>query len=221
MTTSFDQPIKTGKLELSVGTSSTDSDKIQTYVKKAKSIATELNNGKLPMQYDVTGNEYIISDIETDLIQKISIGIIAVIAILAICIIIKYKLNGFISIFTTSGFIALFLILIRYANVKISLEGIFAIAIIVIINYLLVWKLLENSKGEEIAEKMQKTYANFILRIMPISIMAITFCFINWIPISSFGMVMFWGIVLLLIYNWIITVPVLKMRGNKEEKTEK
>ena len=173
------------------------------------------------MQYDVTGNEYIISDIETDLIQKISIGIIAVIAILAICIIIKYKLNGFISIFTTSGFIALFLILIRYANVKISLEGIFAIAIIVIINYLLVWKLLENSKGEEIAEKMQKTYANFILRIMPISIMAITFCFINWIPISSFGMVMFWGIVLLLIYNWIITVPVLKMRGNKEEKTEK
>ena len=112
MTTSFDQPIKTGKLELSVGTSSTDNDKIQTYVEKARSIATELNNGKLPMQYEITGNEYIISDIETDLIQKVSIGIIVVIAISAICLIIKFKLNGFISIFTTSGFMALFLMLL-------------------------------------------------------------------------------------------------------------
>ena len=221
MTTSFDQPIKTGKLELSVGTSSTDNDKIQTYVEKARSIATELNNGKLPMQYEITGNEYIISDIETDLIQKVSIGIIVVIAISAICLIIKFKLNGFISIFTTSGFMALFLMLIRYANVKISLEGIFAIAVIAIIDYLLIWKLLENAKGEEISEKIQKTYINFMLKIMPICIMAISFCFINWIPISSFGMVMFWGIVLLIIYNWIITVPVLKMRGKKEEVVEK
>lgn len=212
MTTSFDKVIKTGRLELSVGTASTDSDKIQTYVDRARSIATELNNGNLPMEYEVTGNEYINSDIETNLIQKILIGVIAVILIAFICMIIKYKLNGLLATFTSCGFIALFLILIRYANVKISLEGLFGIAITIIVNYLLVWKLLANTKNEDFIKEMQKTYSDFILKIMPVCIMAITFCFISWIPISSFGMVMFWGIILFTIYNWIITIPLLKMR---------
>ncbi len=46
--------------------------------------------------------------------------------------------------------------------------------------------------------------------MVPVILMTITFCFINWIPISSFGMVMFWGIVLMAIYNGVITNSLLK-----------
>ena len=66
-----------------------------------------------------------------------------------------------------------------------------------------------------IKQMVKETYKEFFITILPICIAVITFCFAGWTPISSFGMVMFWGIVLIAIYNFIITNNLLKIEANK------
>ena len=80
-----------------------------------------------------------------------------------------------------------------------------------LLNYILLNQLLAK------ANNRKEVYKEFFVKILPIIIMIITFCFINWIPISSFGMVMFWGIVLIGGYNSLITNTLLKIQAGKEK----
>lgn len=222
MTTSFDEPITTGKIQLSVGKSSTESETIQKYAEQAKNIATVLDSGKLPIKYDVNKNEYILSEITEQDLTKIEIGI-AIIAIVGIIIlIIKYKLNGLLAGIAYIGLAAIYMLIVRYTNVTISIESIFGIIVTLILNYIFTTKLLENIKeinkteNENIVNKSTKeTYKKFFIKIIPICIMVIAFCFIKWIPISSFGMITFWGLTIIAIYNVAITRTLLHI---KEEK---
>lgn len=78
-----------------------------------------------------------------------------------------------------------------------------------LLDYILVNKLLAK------ANERRQAYKDFFIKMVPIMIMIVTFCFIGWTPISSFGMTMFWGLVLMAIYNVIITNSLLKI--GKEE----
>ena len=220
MSTSFDKVIKTGSLQLTVGKTSTSTETVNGYIKKAQRMATILENGELPIEYEVSGNEYIESDIEMQQIQKIIIAFAIIAAILLIALIIRYKTTGLLTAISYVGLAAIYLILIRYANVTISLEGIFGIGIVLLLNYLFINRILANdSKKEEdetVTKVIQKTYGSFFLKIIPICIMAVVFCFMDWMPIASFGMVMFWGILLIAVYNFVVTLPLLKMKENKE-----
>ena len=98
----------------------------------------------------------------------------------------------------------------------LSIEGIVGILLIVILNYVFTVMFLSKVKEQRIVEKeiiknsVNRIYKDFCMKLIPICIIAVTFCFIQWIPISSFGMVMFWGIVEMLIYNYVVTINVLK-----------
>lgn len=220
MTTSFDTVIKTGSLQLTVGKTSTSTDIVNGYLKKAQRMATILENGELPIEYEVSGNEYIESDIEIRQIQNVILAFVIAAAILLIILIVRYKMNGLLTAISYVGLAAIYLILIRYANVTISLEGIFGIGIVLLLNYLFINRILaNNSKKEEdetVTKVVQKTYGSFFLKIIPICIMAVAFCFMDWMPIASFGMVMFWGILLIAVYNFVLTLPLLKIKENKE-----
>ena len=220
MSTSFDQIVKTGILQLSVGKTSTSVDTINDYLRKAQRMATVLENGELPIEYEVSGNEYIESDIETRQIQKIILAFAIIATILLIVLIIRYKTTGLLTAISYVGLAAIYLILIRYTNVTISLEGIFGIGIVLLLNYIFINRILANinkkEKDEKITKTVQKTYGSFFLKIIPIFIMSIVFSCTKWTQIASFGMVMFYGIVLIALYNFIITLPLLKMKGNEE-----
>ena len=219
MTTSFDEPIKTGKMQLSIGKATTDSNTLQGYISQAQNIATVLDNGNLPVEYDIEKNQYILSDITEQqvLYVVITIAIIAVIGI--IFLIIKHKVNGLLAGISYIGLTALYLLLIRYTNVIISIESIFGITIVMILNYIFIFKLLENiekiskEKAENIVNKaIIETYKRFFSRVIPICIIAIVFCFVKWIPMSSFGMILFWGLVIIAIYNILITRNILNIK---------
>lgn len=220
MTTSFDTVIKTGKLQLTVGRTSTETETVNEYARKAQRMAAVLENGELPIEYEVSGNEYIESDIETQQIQKIILAFAIIAVILLIVLIIRYKTTGLLTAISYVGLVAIYLILIRYTNVTISLEGIFGIGIVLLLNYLFINIILANinkkENDETITKVVQKTYGSFFLKIIPICIMAVVFCFMDWIQIASFGMVMFWGILLIAVYNYVVTLPLLKMKENKE-----
>ena len=92
------------------------------------------------------------------------------------------------------GLIALYLLIIRYTNVILTIEGIAGILIILIINYIITLRIINQKKI--IQEDL-----------IPIAIVAIAFCFMRWSQLSSIGMVMFWGAVTL-IYH-MVTIKVL------------
>ena len=214
MSTSFEEPLKTGRLQLSVGSSTTDTETLQGYNTQATNIAVILDNGNMPITYVVDENQYILSDITNNEIQIIEYVVLAVIAIALIVMIIRYKTAGLIGAISYIGLVSIFSILIRYANVVLSIEGLFGIGIVLILNYIFVNKLLAKNKENE-KHVAKETYKEFFIRIIPVCIAVITFCFINWTPISSFGMVMFWGIALIAVYNCIITRSLLKIKANK------
>ena len=57
MSTSFDETLKTGKIQLSIGKATTDSKTLQGYVSQASNIAVVLDSGKMPIKYDVDENQ--------------------------------------------------------------------------------------------------------------------------------------------------------------------
>ncbi len=220
MSTYFEEPITTGKIQLSVGSASTDTTTLNGYIQQAQNVATELDCGKLPVKYDLEKNQYILSNISKQDLTYIVIAI-TVIAVIAIIILtIKYKSNGLLTGIAYVGFTALYLLLIRYTNVTISIESIFAIAIVLILNYIFTTMLLYNikklkeEKTENVMnESISKTYIKFFDRIIPICIMVVAFCFVKWTPMSSFGMTAFWGIVMIAIYNAVVTNSLMKIKN--------
>lgn len=216
MTTSFDEPITNGKIQLSVGTAATDESTLQGYITQAQNVAVVLDSGKLPIKYDIEKNEYILSNIsEKDLVCiEVAIAILAVTGI--IILIVKYKVNGLLAGIAYVGLAAVYMILIRYTNIIISIESIFGIITTLVLNYIFTAILLKEIKKQPVWKATGKTYADFFIRIIPICIITIAFCFVKWIPMSSFGTILFWGLVIIAAYNAVITAPLLKIKT--EEK---
>lgn len=219
MTTSFDEPITTGKIELSVGSATTDTDTLQDYISQAQSMATVLDSGNLPVEYDIEKNQYILSDIGEQELMYIAVVVAVAVVIGIIILIVKYRLKGLLAGISYIGLVALYLLLIRYANVVISIESIFGISIILILNYIFTLMLLDNiekisrEKTENVVNKATlETYKKFFNRITPICAIVIAFCFIKWVPVSSFGMISFWGLIMIAVYNAVITRYLLKIK---------
>lgn len=220
MSTSFEEPVKTGKLQLSVGSSTTDSKILQGYIEQASSMASVLDTGNMSVKYTIDENQYILSDITNQELIIIGYMILGLALIGLIILVIRYKLFGVLSAISYVGLLSIFLLTIRYANVALSIQGILGIAIIMILNYIFLDRLLLKIKNEKLnkitlKEKIKDTYKEFFIKIIPICIAVIVFCFAGWAPISSFGMVIFWGILLIAIYNILVTNTLLKIKVSK------
>ena len=222
MTTSFDEPIENGRLQLSMGTATTDAGTLQDNISRATSIASVLDSGNLPIQYDIALNEYVLSDITNTHIEYLVLAVGIVLLIGFIILIVRYRVNGLLSAIAFIGLISLYLLVIRYTNVSVSIQGIVGIIVTIILNYIFVNKILltikkseNNKKLATIREGIKECYKEFFMKLIPICISVIVFCFINWTTISSFGMVMFWGITLIALYNYLITATMLKVKAEK------
>lgn len=207
--TSFSEELANGVLSLTMGTS-TDNETLNSYLQQASNIAILLNDGTIPIEYTVDQNRYIKSDLSMDnlLIPAIVVGAVILVALLFL--IIKYKKLGLLSAISYIGYIALFMILIRYANVVLTIEGIFGIGIAIVINYIVLVYILNNlRKIEKNIVEYKKEYNNSILSVIlvlvPSIIIGIVLCFSTWLPAYSFGTVIFWGILLIGIYNAVVT----------------
>ena len=211
VTTSFDDPITNGELQLTVGSSSKDSETLQKSIKQARSTATVLSTGKMPVKYTADTNKYIKENISDKEIKIVAITTTIAIALASIVLIVKYKLKGFLSAILSIGFIAVSLLIIRYTNVYISIAGLIGIATIAIINYLLQFNILKNEKkSEEEKVSIWKVYSKFLFNILPIFIISLIFSFATSVLLNSFGMIVFWGILITFLYNIVFTNNILK-----------
>ena len=211
VTTSFDEPIKDGVIDLSMGASSKDSSTISNSLKSTSTIALILNSGELPLTYKITENQYVKQNVTSENLKNIIYASIVILTILVVIMIARFKIKGFLGAASFIGFIALYLLLIRYTNVAISTESIVAIVVMSLIAYLETTNLLKiNEPDQELKNKeYTNEYKSFISKIIPAGIISVVFSFMAWETIATFGMVAFWGIVLVLIYLFLITKNII------------
>ena len=203
LTQSYDEAITNGKLQLTLGQASTDTETIENNTKSATSIATIISEGILPADYKLEENENIYGTIKNNQLFIFSIVISAIVVIAFVVLAIKYKASAILSLISYVGFIALYLLVIRYANAIVTIEGIGAILILMIINFALVQRILKN-------EEEKNAFKEFIFEAIPVLIIAVIFSFNNMQNIASFGMIAFWGILLTGIYHKLVTETLLK-----------
>ena len=201
-TTSFEEPITDGKIGLRMGQVSLDPETIQDTADSARTVAATLNNGVMPLKYNVEDNKYVQSEINTSTIRNIIIVVSIVIGLLLIYMIVKFKTKGIFTAISYLGFVALYLTILRLFNVTISMEGIVGGIIVLGLNYLANLKLIQINEDNK---KYYQTYLDIIMKFIPIFAISIIFVFTNVLALTSIGMVMFWGIALCLAYNVLVT----------------
>lgn len=205
--TYFGEKMSTGILYVPI-TSASDNETLSEYGYEINTLATIINEGQLPIEYT-----FLEETVQSNITTKIMIIIIAVpsIVLLAACIfmICKFKLKGFIALYLQIGFIALVLLAIRYTNVIITITGVIGVVISAIVNYILVFIMLNNLKQKNEIE--WKKIGKFAIYTSPVYLAAIILTFNSLTIINSLGMVLVWGSFSLYIYNLTITKTVLKM----------
>lgn len=203
-------------LTVNIGGETSNETSINNNSAKAAELAMLINAGKYPIEYEIEANRYVYSDITEKELLYFALVVLAIIIVIFIILSVKYKLSGILSSISCIGFIAVYSLLLRYTNVLISIEGIGAIILIITINLKLNQSILSKiQKVNLVDESINNTYKDIFLKLIPIMIITITFCFSGWTNLSSFGMVMFWGLILIAVYNITVTKALLKLRENK------
>lgn len=209
--TAFDSEISNGLIQMSIGAATTDSNTLNGYVKEASNITVLLNSGELPLTYAIEENRYVMSDLTIEMFY-IPVAVIgAVLVISLIFLIIKYKKNGFLSAIALIGYLAVLLLVLRYTNVMLTMEGMIAIVITVVLDYIFtiyLLNLIKHQDSKTVAEAshvFKEALVKTLFIFIPVAVTAVVLCFAGWLPIYSFGMVAFWGLLLIVLYNLIIT----------------
>ena len=217
LTTNFEEEIKNGLIQLSMGnsnsTTSSTSEELQEKAKQASNLAMLMETEKLPIKYTDDTNLFIQSEFDNQVIQNFIIIACIILGVAVIYAIIKYKKEGIFLMISQIGFIASLLIAIRYTNVVLSIMGILAIIISSVMSYIFLLKILKRRKTDEKA--VHKIVYESLTIYVPALIISVVFSFVKYLPIASFGMVMFYSIMLMIIYHGIITKNLIINSENK------
>ena len=215
--TSYDiEKYEKNKITVKIGSQTSNTTTVNNSIAKAAELSMLINAGKYPIDYEVDVNRYVESDIEQQQLIYFIAGVAVILVIIFIIATIKYKGKGLRASISFIGFIALTSLLLRYTNVIISIEGIGAILLTIIINLKLNQMILSKTKTMDVVSEATKaSYKELFTSIIPIMIITIVFCFSGWTSLSSFGMIMFWGLVLIAVYNIVVTKTLLKLKESK------
>lgn len=210
LTTYFGDEIKNGVLTLPIGEPTKDSKEYMNLTESANRIAFILNSKQLPLKYTLSSDNFIKSEFteETILIAKVIFALI--ILVVSALLIVRYKLNGVILSVVAIGFSAITLLLLRYANVPITLNSIYTLIACVTLNYVFIYKLLKNLKEKDLKTAYVQAMKEYYLLIVPIIVLAVVFTLSSAVSVNSIGMTLFWGLLIQIIYNSLI-IFVLKL----------
>lgn len=205
--TYFSEELTEGILQIPMGEATTNSEEYLETAENINRISYILNNEKLPLEYELSSDNFIKSTLIEEYMLVALITSLVIIFICIVYLVIKYRLNGLYTSILNIGYIALLTLLIRYTNVIVTLNSLIAFVLSIAINYIFsinVLKELKNnsSKKSALANTMKKLY----LLIIPVCIIAIVFTLMSSTVISSIGMTLFWGLILQAICSLVILI---------------
>ena len=201
------QKIEKNKLMVNIGGKTTATATINNNMASAAELATLISSGKYPINYEIGENRFVFSEITEQELTYFAIALAIILFGTLIVFTIKYKGKGFLASISFVGFISILSLILRYTNVSISIEGIGAILLTTIINIRINQLIL--TEGRDI------NYKELALNLAPVVIITLVFSFAKWSNLSSFGMIMFWGLALIAVYNMIVTKTLLKLKESK------
>ena len=208
--------IEKNKIRVKMGSQTSNTTTVNNSMAKAAELTMLINSGKYPIDYEVQNNRFVHSDITNEQLLYFAGAVAVILLVIFVVLTIKYKSKGFLASISCIGFIALLSLVLRYTNVIITIEGIGAIILVILIDLKLSQMMLNKTKIlNVVSETVKSSYKELFLKLVPIMIVSIVFCFSGWTNLSSFGMIMFWGFILIAIYNIIVTEILLKLRENK------
>lgn len=199
--------IEKEKIKIKIGGQTSTSATINNNIAAAAELATLISAGKYPINYEIGENRFVYSDITKKNIIYFAVAMAILMLIVFIVFTISYKGKGFLASISFVGFISILSLILRYTNVSISIEGIAAIILTMIINIKINQTLIKEGKNIN--------YKELFLNSVPVIIITLVFCFAGWSNLSSFGLIMFWGLLLILVYNLIVTKTLLKLKESK------
>jgi len=211
MTTYFTTVNDTGSLSLTVGNSASAVGDFESMVVAAENLAAIMENDPLNHQYDVNTNIYVNTTLDSNKVKLIACIEIAIALLIALVVIAKFRLNGLAATISSVGFIGLLLLAIRFGNVKLSLEGIFTIELVYLLNMIYNLLLLKRLNKENLTSKerimaYKESMHKYLLILVPIAIIVIAFTVISsWGTLNSIGLVLFLGGAISSAYNAIVS----------------
>lgn len=216
---SYDNMLLTGKtLRITLASDLSSNSTINSELNTASVVAKLVSIGKMPVVYHITAEEYINAINANNIINGMILIATIILVVIAICYIVKYKVNGILAIIGSITNIAVFLILIRLTNITISLNSFAAIIGLIIMNTYLVLNLLRtitNNTDKTIAENVKIAYWKTIDVITITLILFVVFAFSGMTVINAMGLLFFWGWLVVLLGNLLFTVPMLAIKNNK------
>ncbi len=208
--------IENNKVRVIIGAKTANTTYVNSYISVAVEAAMLINSGKIPVEYQLGENRFVYSDITDADIIGFAVVVAVILLIVFIIFVVKYRINGLFASISCIGFVAILSLILRYTNVSISIEGIGAIILVLIINIRINQLILDmNKEKSNVNEALVNTYKDVFLKLVPVIIITLTFCFAGVSNLISFGMIMFWGLLLIAVYNAIVTKTLLKLRDNK------
>ena len=208
--------IDKNKITVTIGTPTSNTTSANNNIAIAAELEMLINAGKYPIEYELTANRYVYSSISTEQLIYFGIAVLAITVVILLIFIVKYRKRGLLTSISYIGFVSLYLLILRYANVTITIEGIGGIIVVMIINLAFIKTILTRmQKMKMLDEAINYTYKNVFSKLIPVIILVIVFCLSGWANLSSFGMAMFWGLMLMAIYNILVTKTLLKLEEEK------
>ena len=199
--------IDSGILQIPMGNATSDYAEYVEIAQNATRIAYMVNNDMMPLVYTLSSDNFIRPLITEEYIQIAKIISLIVVIAISLYLIIKYRLKGLYAVILDVAYIGLLLLIVRYANVLITLNAVVAFAICTLINYIFTIKILNKFKeGSNDKFILTSTLKELYLSIIPVCIIAVVFTFVSSAIISSIGMILFWGLVVQAICSLVVLI---------------
>ena len=205
-TTSLEEFLKyavTGTLPLSLGGYTNDSKALESSLQQANITKSLILTENLPVEYQSATTSNIHSNINKN---SILIVFAVLVGAMVIYLIIKYKLKGLLGGLTILGVVSTLLLIVRFSNVVLTISSIFAIGVVMILQFVYLIKLLN---GKANSKQFNDNTVSFIKMLIPVFLMSIVISFAKVSELIGFGEVTFWGIIVFAIFNNIITRAML------------
>lgn len=198
---------------------SSNNEELNQAIREAQVESVILNAGTLPISYEFNDDS-----VENSIYVETAlwfIGIMgAIFVVLFVYLIIRFRAKGFISMYFQIGFFALMLLIIRYTDVTLTTEGIAGMFTAILVNYIFNHIMLRNVK-QKTPGMYKNTNLKFLFYTLPIFIIAIVFTFESKVTLASFGMTLFWGMIITYIYNFVFSKFVFEnLTGGKNESVK-
>lgn len=200
--TAFSEEYNQNILQFPMGEATTDTEDLKTIFDDVVIFAKVVDTGRLPLVYNLSSDNYIQSQITDDVLKISVIAFAAVLVIVSIVFIIKFKANGFLGAVLNVGYVALLVLVSRYFDIVITLNSSLAFVAGTALNTVFTYVFLSKLKeGITSKDAFKNTFKNIYLSIVPICIIAIIFTCTGNAVVGSIGTVLFWGILIQMLYG--------------------